>query len=299
MGPSMIAQQLLNGLAAGCVYALFSLGFNLIFGLQGVLNLAHGALFMCGAFVSLYATRAGVSIYATLPLAMAVSGIAAVLLDLLVFRQLRIRKVNEFNAIAASIGAGMILVGIAQQVSDTQVLRFPPNVVPDDIFQLLGVRVSLLQIMIGGATLAFLAGLLWFIYHTSFGREMRALSADERTARLLGVSPLPIYLQTFFISGALAGAAGVMVGATFNSVHFLMGEPFFLYALVAVVIGGLGSMAGAVVASLLLGFAQTVVVMTPYSGLSDAIVFALLFAVLLVRPNGLFGSTHLTTGHTL
>jgi branched-chain amino acid transport system permease protein len=295
----MIAQQLLNGLSTGCVYALFSLGFNLIFGLQGVLNLAHGALFTWGAFVSLYATRAGASIYVALLLAILASGCLAILLELLVFRQLRLRKANEFSAIAASIGAGMVLVGIAQEVSDTQIMRFVTDVFPSDVYQVLGLRISLLQVVIGALTLAFLVALLAFVYHTTFGKEMRALSVDERTARLLGVNPGPIYLLTFFISGAMAGAAGVMIGVRFNYVHFLMGEPFFLYGLVAVVMGGLGSMAGAVVASILLGLAQTVVVMTPYSGFSDAIVFALLFIVLLVRPAGLFGGARSASGPAL
>ena len=114
------------------------------------------------------------------------------------------------------------------------------------------------------------------------------IEPSERTATLLGVNPSSVYLQIFFISGALAGAAGVLIGLMFNSVHFLMGEPYLLRAFVVVVLGGLGSPVGAVVAGLLLGLIQTLTVVYLSSGLSDAIIFAILFGVLLIKPTGLF-----------
>ncbi len=291
-----MAQQIINGLVVGSVYALFSLGFTLIFGLQRVLNLAHGAVFMWGAFVGLYATEAGLPLAVALPLAMAVSGLLGALLELLVFRPLRRRNASEFAAIVASIGAALILMGLAQQVSDTQVMRYPPDVFPLVIHRFWGLRLSLLQITIMALVVAIVVGLVLYVYHTGIGRQMRAVSVNERTARLLGVNPNLVHLQAIVLSGALAGAAGVIIGVAFNSVHFLMGEPFLLRALVIVVIGGLGSIAGAVVAGLLLGLIQTLVVVTPYSGLADAIIFGLLFLMLLVRPNGLFGDAHQVGG---
>jgi branched-chain amino acid transport system permease protein len=132
--------------------------------------------------------------------------------------------------------------------------------------------------------------LMLYLHRTPFGQRIRAVAIDERAAGLLGVSPDSVYFQTFFISGALAGVAGVLIGLAFNSVHFLMGEPYMLRAFVVVVLGGLGSIAGAVLAGLSLGVLQTLTVVYLSSGLSDAIIFSVLFLVLLLRPTGFFGT---------
>jgi branched-chain amino acid transport system permease protein len=116
------------------------------------------------------------------------------------------------------------------------------------------------------------------------------VAINERTASLLGINPQRVYFQTFFISGALAGAAGVLIGIAFNSVHFLMGEPYMLRAFVVIVLGGLGSVAGAVIAGLLLGLIQTMTIAYISTDLSDAVIFSLLFLILLVRPTGFFGT---------
>jgi branched-chain amino acid transport system permease protein len=289
-------QQILNGVVVGSVYALFSLGFNLVFGTAHVLNLAHGAMFTWGAFAGLYAVEAGVPIYLALPLAMLLGGLLGVVLEFIVFRQLRKRGASEFTTLVASIGAGLILVSLAQQASDTQVLRFPFGVFPVVIYQFFGLRLSLQQLVIMGSVAIFVVGLIAYIYGTSFGRQLRALSVNERTARLLGVNPQPVYLQMFFISGALAGAAGLMIGLAFNTVQFLMGDPYMLRAFVIVVIGGMGSMHGAVAAGFLVGIIQTLTTAFGLSALTDAILFGLLFLVLLVRPNGLFSAGQVVTG---
>ena len=289
-------QQVLNGIVVGSVYALFSLGFTLVFGLHRILNLAHGAVFMWGALVGLYATLGGAPIYVAFALALLTGGGLGVALELGIFRPLRRRDGTEFSGIVASIGAALILMSIAQQVTDTQVLRYPVGVFPIVVYRFWGLRLSLLQIVMMASVAGLVLVLLYTVYRTSFGRQMRAVSASERTARLLGINPNLVYLKTFFISGALAGAAGMMIGIAFNSVNFLMGEPYMLRARVIIVLGGLGSIPGAVVAGLLLGLIQTFVIVTPYSGLSDAIIFGLLFLMLLIRPNGLFGAAQRDLG---
>ncbi len=287
----MIAQQLLNGIVVGSVYGLFALGFTLIFGVHHILNLAHGAVFMIGAFIGLYLVTA-----VELPFAVALvaaslgAGVVSVGLDWVAFRPLRRRGAPEFAAIVSSIGAGMILMNVAQRLSETKIWRYPFGVFPVRVYSLLGLRVTLLQMVIVGCVAAGVAGLALHLFRTSFGRQIRAVAINERTATLLGVNPASVYFQTFFISGMLAGAAGVLIGIAFNSVHFLMGEPYMLRAFVVIVLGGLGSVAGAVVAGLLLGVVQTLTVGYLSSGLSDAIIFSLLFAALLVRPTGFFGT---------
>ncbi len=294
----MLAQQLVNGLVVGSVYALFALGFTLVFGVHHVLNLAHGSVCTWGAFIGLLAVAPGNVIAgapaALLPLpaaflvAMIGGGLLGVLLDIVAFRPLRKRHATEFAALVSSIGASLILISLAQQLSQTRILRFPFGTFPIEVFRVLGLRITSLQLTMLGCVAALFAALLFYLYRTSFGRQVRAVAVNERAATLLGVNPAAVYLQIFFISGALAGAAGVLIGLAFNSVNFLMGEPYLMRAFVVVVLGGLGSITGAVVAGLLLGLIQVLTTVYVSSGLSDAIIFSLLFVMLLIRPTGLF-----------
>jgi branched-chain amino acid transport system permease protein len=286
----MLAQQLLNGLVTGSVYALFALGFTLIFGTHKILNLAHAGVFMAGAFVAYFAVINGLPLWIAFILAMVGAGLVSWIVDLAAFARLRTTGQIEFGALISSIGANLCLMSVAQRLSNTKVLRFPFDTFPIQFYNVAGLRISLLQIVIALVVTALLAGMMFFLYKTSFGRQIRAVSGNERVATLLGVSPALVFFQTFFISGALAGIAGVLIGLSFNSIHFLMGEPYLLKAFVVVVLGGLGSVHGAVIAGLLLGVFQTLTVSYLPSALSDTIIYALLFVVLLLKPSGLFGN---------
>lgn len=285
----MLVQQLLNGLIVGSVYALFALGFTLVFGVMNILNLAHGAVFMWGAMVGLYAvTAGGLPIPAAFVLGTIAAGILSVLVDFLVFRPMRARNSDEFGALIASLGANLVLISLAQQLTNSRILSFPFGTFPIIIFKFAGLRISLLQITMVASLAVLVGALLYYLFVTPFGRQVRAVAVNERTAVLLGVNPMAVYVRTFFIAGALAGAAGVIIGLAFNSVQFLMGEPMMLRAFVVIILGGMGSIRGAIVAGLLLGIVQTMVVTYVSSQLSDAIIFGLLFVALLVRPTGLF-----------
>lgn len=285
----MIAQQLLNGLIVGGVYALFALGFNLVFGIQRILNLAHGAVFMVGAFTAWYTVNQGGPLWLGFILAMAVSGCLSVLIEIVCFRRLRKTGDEEFGAIISSIGASLVIMTIAQRLSGTQIVRFPFDTFPIRIFQVFGLRISLLQIFMASAALVLVVVLAWFIYRTSFGRRIRAVTENERAAMLMGVNPNRIYMQTYFMAGALAGAAGVLVGLAFNSIHYMMGEPYLLFGFVIIILGGLGSIPGALLAALLFGMLQTLTIAFLPTGLTNAIIFLALFLILLVRPHGLLG----------
>ena len=285
----MIAQQLLNGLVVGGVYALFALGFTLVFGLHQILNLAHGGVFMVGAFIALYAVLGGLPLWLGFILAMVGCGLLSVLVEITAFRRLRASGEAEFGAIISSIGANLIIITIAQKVSNTLVLRFPFETFPIVIYEFFGLRVSALQLFIASCALALVAILTFYLYRTQFGRQVRAVAGNERAAKLLGINPNLVYFQSFFLSGALAGAAGVLVGLAFNSIHFMMGEPWLLRGFVVIILGGLGSIPGAMLAGLLFGMIQTMTVAYLPSGLTDAIIFSLLFVILLVRPHGLLG----------
>ena len=295
----MIAQQTLNGLVLGGVYALFALGFTLIFGIHRIMNMAHGAVFMAGAFIGLYTVRLGLPIWLALPVAMAGAGLISILVEVIAFKPLRKLALAdaELASIISSIGAGLIILSIGQYVSKTETMRFPFGTVSADAIQVIGLRVTMLQLLMLGVAMAMVALLAYYLYRTPQGRQIRAVAGNYRAAQLLGVNPNAIFYQTFFLSGALAGAAGVMVGLAFNAVQFLMGEPFLLKAFVAIILGGLGSVPGALVGGLVLGLLQSLSSAYLHALLVDAVIFMLLFVILMVRPDGLFvqGTTESST----
>jgi branched-chain amino acid transport system permease protein len=289
----VLEQQLLNGVVVGAVYALFSLGLTLVFGMHRVLNLAHGAVFMWGALTGYFAvTTAGLTLLPAFLLAILGGAIVSVLLDLLVFRPLRRREGDEFGTIIVSIGANLVLMDLAQKTTNAQTLRFPFGIFPIHFYHFLGLRISLQQIVIVAAVVLLVLALVLYLYRTNLGTDARAVAIDERTSMLLGINPHAVYFSTFAIAGALAGAAGVILGVAFNSVSYIMGEPVMLQAFVVIVLGGLGSVPGALLAGVLLGVIQTLTTVYISSELSDAVVFGLLFVVLLVRPSGFFAGLH-------
>ncbi len=289
----MVAQQILNGLVLGGVYALFALGFTLIFGIHRIMNMAHGAVFMSGAFIGLYAVRTGLPIWAALPAAMLGAGLVSILVEVIAFKPLRKLALAdaELASVISSIGAGLIILSVGQYVSKTETMRFPFGTVSAEAIQIAGLRVTMLQLLMLGVAIVMVALLAYYLYRTAQGRQIRAIAGNYRAAQLLGVNPNAIFYQTFFLSGALAGAAGVMVGLAFNSVQFLMGEPFLLKAFVAIILGGLGSIPGALVGGLVLGLLQSLSGAYLPALLVDAVIFLLLFVILMVRPDGLFAQS--------
>ncbi len=292
----MLAQQLINGLVVGNIYALFALGFTLIFGVNHIMNMAYGAVFMVGAFAGLAAVQfIGSSFVLALIAGALGGGIVSVVLDWVAFRPLRRRRANEFAAIVSSIGAGFVLMSLAQQMTNTKVMRYPFDIFPAMPLTFMGVRITLLQLSIIVLVAVLIAGLLFLLYRTSFGRQVRAVAVAENTSKLLGVNTGRVHFSVFFLSGALAGIAGVLIGIVFNSVHFMMGEPFLLRAFVVIILGGLGSIPGALVAGILIGVMQTLTVAYFSAGAADVVVFTALFLILLFKPNGLFGDVSLVS----
>lgn len=288
----MLSQQLLNGIITGSVYALFAIGFTLIFSVHRILNLAHGGVFMAGAFIGYYAVLSGISIWIAALLGAAFSGLLSVLVQLVALQRLRRQSphVVEFAALITTLGADLVLVSAAQKLSGAQTVRFPFGSFPIVFFNFVGLRISLLQIVILLTVGALLAFLLYYLYGTKAGRQVRAVASNERASLLLGVNPNAVFFQTFFISGVMAGIAGILIALSFNSIDARMAEPYMLRAFVIIVLGGLGSIPGCVVAALLFGVIQTLSIAYLPPGSSDIILYSLLFVVLLIRPSGLFGN---------
>jgi branched-chain amino acid transport system permease protein len=190
----------------------------------------------------------------------------------------------------ASIGASTILVSLAQGLFGAQTSRFPPDLFPTTPYPLGDAAViAPIQLLVLAVALALMIGLHLLITRTQTGRAIRAIAWSERTARLLGINADLVIAQTFFVSGALAGAAGALLGLAFNRIEPTMGSQIELAGLTAIVVGGMSSIGGTVLAAFLVGLLRVLGVAYVDSSFRDALVFALLILVLLARPQGLFG----------
>ena len=286
----MFWQQVINAIWLGAVYSLFALGYTLVFGVLGILNLAHPSLYMWGAFIGLVCVNSlHLPIWLALPLAMLFSGLLGILLDWVAFKPLRARNAPHLATLISSIGASIVMINVAQGVFGAQVSRFPFDVFPIIVFNLGPVSITLLQLIIFGFSLGLLVFLRWLIMGTRLGQAMRAVAYNPVTAARLGIQVDRVILQTFFLAGALAGAAGVLLGLAFNSISPFMGGPMNLKGLTVIILGGLGNIEGAVLGGFILAFSEVMSVAYLSSDLRDAVSFVLLFIVLLVRPNGLLG----------
>ncbi|MCO5246380.1 MAG: branched-chain amino acid ABC transporter permease [Anaerolineae bacterium] len=287
----MFWQQLVNALWLGSVYALFALGYTLVFGVLDILNLAHGAVFMWGAFFGLLAvTKLNMPIWAALLVAMLGAGILGIVLDRVAFRPLRKRNAPQLAAIISSIGASTILVSLAQGAFGAQVSRFPFDTLPAQVFTAGPVRVTLVQVIVFAVSLVLMAALLLFMRRSRSGKAMRAVAYSGRISSLLGIDVDRIIVTTFFVSSALAGASGVFLGLAFSAISPFMGAPIELKGLAVIILGGLGNVPGAILAGFLLAATEVFGVAYVSSDFRDAIAFTVLILVLLFRPSGILGT---------
>ena len=216
--------------------------------------------------------------------------LVGIVLDYRAIRPLRQAPVPRLAPMISSIGASIIFISVAQGVFGAQVSRFPPEIFPTAPLSLFGRAViAPIQVLVLVLALSLMLTLRLLIERTSLGRAIRAIAWNERTARLLGINVDWVVAQTFFLSGALAGAAGVLLGLAFNRLEPTMGNEVELAGLTVIIVGGMGSIGGAAVAAFLVGMIRVLSVAYLDSSFRDAFVFALLILVLLVRPSGILG----------
>lgn len=286
-----MAQQLVNGLFLGSVYALFALGYTLIFGVLDVLNLAHAAVFMLGAFAALVLVSEGLNIWAALLGSMVISALLGVLLERVAFAPLRRRPDTHMAGLISSIAVAIMFEAVALWRFEARTSRFPPGTFAERNIQVFGANVSELQIIILVVSIVLMGLLQYLVRRTRLGSAMRAVAENERAARILGVDVERTILLTFALASALGGAAGVLYGLAFNAISPDMGRYVELKALAVIILGGMGSIPGAVLGGFLLGLVEVMsVALTGQSTYRDAIAFAALFLILLFRPNGLLGA---------
>lgn len=289
-----MGQQIVNGLFLGSIYALFALGYTLVFGVLDILNLAHQAVFMVCAYAALVlVVHLHMPMVAAFPVAVLLGGLLGMLVDRIAFRPLRGRSDSNIAGLISSIALATILEAGVVQFFGPDVERFPFGTVPTRSLKIGDAVVSELQIIIIAIALLMLAGLTWLLRRTQLGRRIRAVAESPKAARVLGVDVDRIISASFFVSSALGAAAGVLFGLAFNNVAPDMGRSVELKGLAVIVLGGMGSMPGAALAGLALGLLEVFTVAWIGSSYRDAVAFGVLFLVLVLRPRGLLGSAAL------
>ncbi len=284
----LFLEQLLNGIATGSIYALVTLGLALVYGIMRILHVAHAAVFSIGAYVGLLFFTLTGSLWLAVLGSMAVCALVGVAIERFIYFPLL--KYPPFVPLIASIAILLSVEELCRLIGGPQILTFPA-VLPFPEFHVAGVTVTSTITAVCCITGAVLL-LLWFITtKTELGLAMRAASQDMAIADAMGINSHLIVSVTFVIGSAIAAIAGILVGIYFNQVYPTMGAIPAYKTLALIVVGGLGSMPGAVVASLLLGMAETLLI--GYANIPlprDALAFIAMIGVLMWRPQGLMGS---------
>ena len=283
----MLLQQLVNGVMLGAVYALIAIGYTLIFGVLGMLHLAHGEVFMVGAFVGLVVTTAySGNVMLALAAAMLATGLLGVLIERVAFRPLR--GAHHLAPLATTIGAGIALQETARWYFGPEQKGFPSTIALR-LWEIGPLRMSSVQVFILASAVVLMAAVSLFLARTRAGRAVRATAEDPTVAGLLGVNVGAVIVLVFFVASALAGAAGVLVGLAYNSVHPFIGVQMGIKGLVVMLLGGLGNVPGAMVGGLVLGVLEVLGVAYFASSYRDAFAFGAVMLMLLLRPEGLLG----------
>ena len=286
----MLEQQLLNALTLGSVYALFALGFTLVFGVLAVINLSHGALFMVGSYAALaLVTHFQAPLWLAMLGAMAVSGMLGLLVDVFILKPLRLRNAPHLIPMIATIGVSTMLTSTAQGLFGAEAMRFPEDTLPAGEFIVGTVHVRALEVAIVLIAFLLMAVMFTVLKRTQLGRALRAISESPKAAWLLGIPVERLFHATSFVAASLGGVAGVLIALDFNAITPGMGEPMLHKGIAVIILGGMGDIRGALLGGLFLGFAEVISKAYLSSQMGDAVAFGLLFLILLVRPAGLFG----------
>jgi len=297
-------QELVNGLTTGALYALVALGFSMVYGVLKLLNFAHGDLYMVGAFIGFFVIQwFGGPTKLTIPvplllvimfvLAAVLVGGLGVAIERFAYRPLRDapRIAPLITAIGISFfleNSALLLFGAQYRVYNTSdFISFSSGI------QIGSVSIDAVQIMVLALGAALMVGLRLLVNRTRLGKQMRAVSADREAAEMLGINVNFTIAATFFLGSALAGVSGVMAGLLFNQVNNTMGFTAGLFAFTAAVVGGIGSIPGAMLGGLLIGLAQSFVTGYISSTYTNLLVFGLLIVVMVLRPSGLLGRAQL------
>lgn len=278
---------LINGLGLGSVYAIIALGYTMVYGIAKMLNFAHGDIIMIGAYVAFFAlSRFQLPLFVSVILSIVVCTILGVVIERLAYKPLR--QASSLSVLITAIGVSYFLQNAAQLLwtSNTKVF---PSIVSNAYLKIGDLSISYLTIITIAVCIAIMIVLTLFISKTKTGMAMRACSEDKGAAMLMGINVNTTISITFAIGSGLAAIASILLCATYPSVYPTLGSMPGIKAFTAAVFGGIGSIPGAFLGGLLLGVIETLTKAYISTQLSDAIVFAVLIVVLLIKPTGLLG----------
>lgn len=280
-------QQLINGLILGSVYALLALGYTMVYGIIKLINFAHGDIYMMGAFIGYFLiTKYHMNFFVVLVLTMVLTAILGVVIEFLAYRPLR--NSTRIAALITAIGVSFFLEYSMVRLVGANKHAFPQTLATVK-YNLGPVSVTNVQLIILGVSIFLMLALQFIVQKTKMGKAMRAVSVDSDAAQLMGINVNSTISFTFALGSALAGAGGVLIGLYYNSVDPLMGMVPGIKAFVAAVLGGIGIIPGAAVGGFMIGLLETFSVSIGLASYKDAVVYAVLIIILLVRPAGILG----------
>ena len=283
-------QQMVNGFSLGSMYALIAIGYTMVYGVLRLINFAHGDIMMVGAFLGYFGMAVlGLPFVAAILLSVVGSALLGMLTDKVAYKPLR--DAPKISLLITAIGISFFLENIFNVLFGGTPRPFPVPEYMEHIINVSGLIFSVASLMVPIVTLILLSIILWVLYKTKYGMAIRALAFDVNTVNLMGIDANKIIMLVFGMGSGLAAIGGIFWAVNYPSVEPMMGVLIGLKAFAAAVVGGIGSVGGAVIGGFIIGFTEVVVVafLPEYSGYKDAFAFVLLILVLLFKPTGILG----------
>jgi len=282
----MFAQHMINGLTIGGIYALIAIGYSMVYGILKIVNFAHGDVFMVGSFLGLFLTRAGIPIVVAFPLASLLTGFTGIFIERIAYRPIRVA--NKLAVLISALGVSMMLQNLARIIWGSETRPFHISL-PVHTFTIGSISVSSTQALVIVLSGILMVVLHYIVNHTKMGVAMRATSHNINTARLMGINTDKIISFTFGIGSVLACLAGIFVGVYYDAVYPTMGYAAGLKAFSAAILGGIGSIPGAMLGGFVIGIVENLGAAYISNGYRDAFAFGILILVLIIRPSGILG----------
>jgi branched-chain amino acid transport system permease protein len=288
-------EQLTNGLAVGSIYALIALGYTMVYGVLKLINFAHGDLFTYGAYLGMTLLTSlllqdrlglGLGLAVLAAMVMGLVAVIGVILERAAYRP--VRESPRLSAVVSALGASIFLQNALMLIYGARYQVYP-DILPHTALSLLGMQVPLVRLAVVAVSLGMMAALFVFVQRTRIGTAIRATAIDPSAARLMGIDVNRVIRLVFVIGPALGGAAGLLVGLYYGQIGFTMGWTYGMKAFTAAILGGIGNIPGAMLGGLILGVVEAMGAGYLSVAWKDAIAFAVLIVILIVRPSGLLG----------
>lgn len=283
----MFWQQIINGLTIGGIYALVALGYSMVYSVLRIVNFAHGDIFMIGTFLGLtMCSSLGLPLFVSIAIAAVLTAVLGCLIERLAYRP--VHSKDGMSVLIAALGVEIFLQNLARQIWGSETFSYTGKMETVS-YHIGSVTISNIQILIFVLTVVLLVILYFLIYKSKMGVAMRASSYNMTTARLMGINTNRIIVFTFALGSILAGVAGNLVGIYYDAVYASMGYSMGMKAFASAILGGIGSVPGAVLGGFLIGIVETLGTVYISSGYRDAYAFIVMIIILIVRPAGLLG----------